>query len=154
MKLTIAGPGAPAGEILRFFGPELAAHIEVRPVITAGSMQELYAEHDIFVFPSMMEGLPSVLLEAMASGMPVITAETCGMPDMVQDGFNGLLVPPADDVALENAVSRLAESEELRERLGRAGQESMKRYEWSSAAEKLEELFFRVVRAEEASKRA
>jgi glycosyltransferase involved in cell wall biosynthesis len=154
LKLTIAGPGAPAGEILRFFGPELAAHIEVRPVITAGSMQELYAEHDIFVFPSMMEGLPSVLLEAMASGMPVITAETCGMPDMVQDGFNGLLVPPADDVALENAVSRLAESEELRERLGRAGQESMKRYEWSSAAEKLEELFFRVVRAEEASKRA
>jgi len=153
LKLTIAGPGAPADEILRFFGPELAAHIEVRPVIAAGSMQELYAEHDIFVFPSMMEGLPSVLLEAMASGMPVITAETCGMPDMVQDGFNGLLVPPADDVALEKAISRLAESEELRERLGCAAQESMKRYEWSSAAEKLEELFFRVVRAEDASKR-
>jgi glycosyltransferase involved in cell wall biosynthesis len=86
--------------------------------------------------------------------MPVITAETCGMPDMVQDGFNGLLVPPADDAALEQAISRLAASQELRERLGRAGQESMKRYEWSSAAEKLEELFFRVVRAEEASKRA
>ena len=154
LKLTIAGPGTPAEEVMRFFGPELAANIEVRPVIAAGSMQELYAEHDIFVFPSLMEGLPSVLLEAMASGMPVITAETCGMPDMVQSGFNGLLVPPADAVALENAIERLAESEELRERLGCAARESMKRYEWSSAALELEELFSRVVRAEEASKRA
>jgi glycosyltransferase involved in cell wall biosynthesis len=153
LKLTIAGPGAPAEEVMRFFGPELAAHVEVRPVIAAGSMQELYAEHDIFVFPSLMEGLPSVLLEAMASGMPVITAETCGMPDIVQGGFNGLLVPPADAGALERAIERLAESEDLRERLGCAAQESMKRYAWPSAAEKLEELFLRVVRAEDASKR-
>jgi glycosyltransferase involved in cell wall biosynthesis len=148
LKLTIAGPGAPAEEIVRFFGQQLAAHIEVRPVIAAGSMQELYAEHDIFVFPSLMEGLPSVLLEAMASGMPVITAETCGMPDVVANDFNGLLVPPADDVALENAIARLAESEELRERLGCAARESMKRYEWPRAAAELEELFLRVVRAE------
>ena len=154
LKLTIAGPGAPAEEVMRFFGPQLAANIEVRPVIASGSMQGLYAEHDIFVFPSLMEGLPSVLLEAMASGMPVITAETCGMPDVVTNNFNGLLVPPADDVALEKAIARLAESEELRAGLGRAAQESMKRYRWSSAAEELEDLFLRVVRAEEASKRA
>lgn len=152
LKLTIAGPGTLGEEVMRFFGPQLVANVEVRPLTAAGSMQELYAEHDIFVFPSLMEGLPSVLLEAMASGMPVITSETCGMPDMVQDGFNGLLVPPADAAALENAIARLAESAELRERLGCAALESMKRYEWSSAAEKLEELFLRVVRAEAASK--
>jgi glycosyltransferase involved in cell wall biosynthesis len=152
LKLTIAGPATPAEVVMKFFGPELAAHVEVLPVIAASSMQELYAEQDIFVFPSLMEGLPSVLLEAMASGMPVITAETCGMPDMVQDGFNGLLVPPADAAALENAIARLAESEELRQRLGCTAQESMKRYEWSGAAEKLEDLFLRVVRAEETSK--
>jgi glycosyltransferase involved in cell wall biosynthesis len=153
LKLTIAGPGTPAEEVMRFFGPKLAANVEVRPVIAAGSMQELYTEHDIFVFPSLMEGLPSVLLEAMASGMPVITAETCGMPDVVANDFNGLLVPPADDVALEKAIAQLAESEELRVRLGHAAQESVKRYRWSSAAEGLEDLFLRVVRAEEASKR-
>jgi glycosyltransferase involved in cell wall biosynthesis len=151
LKLTIAGPGTPAQEVKRFFGSELTAHVDVRPIIAAGNMQELYAEHDIFVFPSLMEGLPSVLLEAMASGMPVITAETCGMPDVVQDGFNGLLVPPADDVALERAIERLAESEELRQRLGYAAQESMKRYEWPHAAEKLEELFLRVVQAAKTS---
>jgi len=56
-------------------------------------------------------------------------------------------------VALENAIARLASSEELRARLGRAAQESMKRYEWSGAARDLEGLFLRVVRAEEASRR-
>jgi glycosyltransferase involved in cell wall biosynthesis len=89
-----------------------------------------------------------VLLEAMASGMPVITAETCGMPDVVTNDFNGLLVTPADAVGLEKAIARLAESEELRARLGRAAQESMKRYEWASAAVELEALFLRVVRTE------
>jgi glycosyltransferase involved in cell wall biosynthesis len=148
LTLTIVGPGAPEEEVVRFFGPELAGHIEVRPVIAAERMQELYAEHDIFVFPSLMEGLPSVLLEAMAGGMPVITANTCGMPDVVKDGINGLLVPPADAVALENAIARLAESEPLRQELGSAAQESMKQYEWSSAGQKLEELFLKVVRAE------
>jgi glycosyltransferase involved in cell wall biosynthesis len=137
---------------MRFFGPALAAHIEVKPMIAAEKMQELYAEHDIFVFPSLMEGLPSVLLEAMASGMPVITAATCGMPDMVENGINGLLVPPADAVALEHAIVRLAVSPELRGRLGRAAQESMRRYEWSSAACELEDLFLRVVKAEAAER--
>ena len=63
-------------------------------------------------------------------------------------------VPPADAVALENAIARLAASEELRERLGRAAQESMKRHEWPRAALELEALFLRVVRAGEASRRA
>ena len=76
------------------------------------------------------------------------------MPDVVSNDFNGLLVAPADDVALEKAIARLAESEELRARLGRAAQESVQRYKWSSAAEELEDLFLRVVKAEEASKRA
>jgi glycosyltransferase involved in cell wall biosynthesis len=148
LTLTVAGPGAPAEEILRFFGPALASNVVVRPVIAAGSMQELYAEHDIFVFPSLMEGLPSVLLEAMANGMPVITAETCGMPDVVENNFNGLLVPPADAAALETAILRLAASEKLRERLGRAAQESMKQYTWESAAKELQGLYRRVLQAE------
>jgi glycosyltransferase involved in cell wall biosynthesis len=147
LTLTIAGPGAPAEEIMRFFGPELAANIVVKSVIPAGSMQELYAEHDIFVFPSLMEGLPSVLLEAMASGMPVITTETCGMPDIVENNFNGLLIAPADATAIEKAILELAESEETRQRLGRAAQESMKRYTWENAAVQLQDLFRRVLRS-------
>ncbi len=143
--MTFAGPGIPVAKVLRFLGDELAQHVIVRDVIPAERMQELYAEHDIFVFPSLMEGLPLVLLEAMASGMPVITTESCGMPDVVEDGFNGLLIPPADGSALEEAVLRLANSEEVRSRLGGAARETMRRYTWERAGRELEALFCRVV---------
>jgi len=146
-SMTFAGPGVPANEILRFFGDALAEHVTIRDVVPAQRMQELYAEHDIFVFPSLMEGLPSVLLEAMAGGMPVITTETCGMPDVVEDGFNGLLIPPADARALEEGIMRLANSEGLRARLGTAASNSMKRYTWENSALRVESLFLRVLGA-------
>jgi len=111
-------------------------------------MQELYAAHDIFLFPSLMEGLPSVLLEAMASGMPVVTTETCGMPDVVDNGFNGLLVAPADAPAIEAAVLRLAADPALRQRLGQAAQQSMKRYTWERSAEMLEHFFHYIIARE------
>ena len=151
LTLTIVGAGVPAEELFGFFGKDLAPHIVVRPVVPWESMQELYAEHDIFIFPSLMEGLPSVLLEAMASGMPVITTETCGMPDAVENNFNGLLIPPADAAALEEAILRLGNSAELRQRLGQAARESMSRYTWERAAGLLEALFRRVLTAEGSS---
>jgi glycosyltransferase involved in cell wall biosynthesis len=104
-------------------------------------MQQVYAEYDIFVFPSLMEGLPSVILESMAAGMAVITTETCGMADVVEDGFNGLLIPPANAEAIEDAILRLAQSPLLRQQLGQAAQESMKRLTWEKSAEKLEKVF-------------
>jgi glycosyltransferase involved in cell wall biosynthesis len=152
MTLTIAGPGFPAEEIVRFFGDELAARIVVRPAVPAENMPELYREHDVLIFPSLMEGLPNVLLEAMASGMPVVTTETCGMPDVVEDQFNGLLIPPADAATIEQAILRLAESEELRRRLGEAARESMRRQTWERTGQRLEDLFLRVV-AKEARRR-
>jgi glycosyltransferase involved in cell wall biosynthesis len=148
MTLTIAGPGLPAEEIVRFFGTEFIDRIIVRAAVSAEDMPVLYGEHDILVFPSLMEGLPNVLLEAMASGMPVVTTETCGMPDVVEDEFNGLLVQPADAAALERAISRLAESEELRRRLGEAARESMRRQTWERAGRQLETLFLRVLENE------
>jgi len=137
-RFTIAGAGVPAQQLREFFGDSLSDQILVEPVVQADRMPELYAKHDVLLFPSLMEGLPSVLLEAMASGMAVITTETCGMPDMVENGFNGLLVPPADSAAIESAILHLCESEELGERLGRAAQESMRRYTWQRSAARLE----------------
>jgi len=148
LTVTFAGTGASPEAISRFFGSELQERIVVRPVMAAERMPELYAEHDAFVFPSLMEGLPSVILEAMASGMPVITTETCGMPDIIEDNFNGLLIPPGDAVALEEAIVRLANSDELRERLGRAAQESARRHTWEHAARMFEGLCQRVLAAE------
>jgi glycosyltransferase involved in cell wall biosynthesis len=145
MTMTFAGCGCLPEIIKDFFDPKLASTVVVRPVVPSGQMQELFAVHDIFLFPSLLEGLPSVLLEAMASGMPVITTEACGMPDVVEDGFNGLLIPPADARAIEEAVLRFATSPDLRRRLGQAAQQSMARYTWERSAILLEKLFRHVL---------
>lgn len=148
LTMTFAGCGVPAAEIQQFFGTDLEGRIAVCPTVEAGKMQQLYAEHDVFLFPSLMEGLPSVLMEAMATGMPVVTTETCGMPDVVEHEFNGILVPPADAPAIEVAILRLARSAELRSTLGEAARETMKRYTWDRAARQLEALYRHVLAAE------
>ena len=148
LTMTFAGCGCPPETIKEFFGPKLAPTIVVQPVVPSGQMPELFASHDVFLFPSLVEGLPSVLLEAMASAMPVITAETCGMPDVVENDFNGLLIPPADALAIEEAVLRLAASPGLRQRLGQTAQQTVTRYTWERSAILLEKLFRRVIAGE------
>ena len=141
LRFTFAGPAVEPEVILRFFGNETSHNIDIVPTVPWEQMPPFYAEHDILVFPSLVEGQPGVLLEAMASGMPVITTETCGMPDVVEDGSSGLLIPPADAVGLEAAILLLAESPELRERLGRAAQERMRRQTWRDSAQRLVRFF-------------
>jgi len=103
-------------------------------------MPSVYASHDIFVFPSLVEGMPLTLLEAMASGMPVVTTTSSGMQDVVENDFNGLLVPPANTSELARAVSKLCGSVELRCRLGHEAQNTMRRYTWPRITEQLEEI--------------
>jgi glycosyltransferase involved in cell wall biosynthesis len=148
LTMTFAGCGVLPEEIQRFFGSELAGRIIVRPIVPVEQMPELYAEHDVFLFPSLVEGLPLVLLEAMATGMPVITTGTCGMADVVEDEFNGLLIPPANAQAIEEAIVRAAQSAELRKKLGEAARETMKRHTWERAARQLEALYWHVLAAE------
>jgi glycosyltransferase involved in cell wall biosynthesis len=148
MTMSFVGCGCPVETVKEFFGPKLAPAIVVQPIVPSDQMHELFSSHDIFLFPSLMEGLPSVLLEAMASSMPVITTETCGMPDVVEDDFNGLLIPPANAQAIEQAVLRLAASPTLRQRLGQSAQQTMTRYTWERSAFMLEKLFRHVIAAE------
>jgi glycosyltransferase involved in cell wall biosynthesis len=141
VRLTIAGCSVNEGIVRQFFGTRLEQNIEVIPFLPSGQMPSIYAAHDVFVFPSLMEGLPLVLLEAMAGGMPVVTTETCGMPDIVQDDVNGLLVPPANGEAIAEAIVRLHCSRELRRRLGLAAQAHMRNYTWEKIAVRVEAVF-------------
>jgi len=141
LRLTIAGCLTDAGAIRRNFTENLRERVEVLPFIPAPQMPSLYAQHDVFLFPSLMEGMPLVLLEAMAAGMPVVTTETCGMADIVEHEHNGLVVKPADAPGIVESVTRLAESAELRARLGRAAQETMRRHTWEHMARQVEKIF-------------
>jgi glycosyltransferase involved in cell wall biosynthesis len=75
---------------------------------------------DIFVLPSHKEALPIALLEAMATGLPVVATRVGGVPEIVEDGENGILVPPAAPEAIEGALRTLARDTAMAERLGRA----------------------------------
>jgi glycosyltransferase involved in cell wall biosynthesis len=79
----------------------------------------LLAAMDVFVLPSLWEGLPLSMVLAMSAGVPVIATRVAGIPEVVEDGRTGLLVPPSDPVALGAALTRLFEDPLLRQRLGR-----------------------------------
>jgi len=141
LRLTVAGCLVDEGTVRRSFPTALQPRVAVVPFVPAAEMPGVYAEHDLFVFPSLVEGMPLCLLEAMASGMPLVTTDTCGMADVVEDGRNGLLVKPADAASFAESVARLIDCRELRERLGRAAQESMRLYTWDRIASRVEKVF-------------
>jgi glycosyltransferase involved in cell wall biosynthesis len=138
LRLTVAGCGASEAEVKKYFEPELRDQICVVPFVKRDDMLAVYQQHDIFVFPSLVEGMPLTLLEAMATGMPVVTTNTSGMADVVEDKIDGLLVPAADAETLKMAIERLSGSVALRRQLGLAAQEKMRRYTWKRVTEELE----------------
>jgi len=149
VSLTIAGCGNSEAEVRSSFAPEIRDRVSIVPFVQRNEMPSVYASHDVFVFPSLVEGMPLTLLEAMASGMPVVTTLSSGMQDVVENDFNGLLVPPAESAELVAAIRRLCGSTELRCRLGHEAQLTMRRYTWPRITHQLEELFTLAIKNEQ-----
>jgi glycosyltransferase involved in cell wall biosynthesis len=82
---------------------------------------QLIYDFDIFVHPSRWEGFGLVFLEAMAAGVPIIATRTSAIPEIVEDGETGLLVPVDDEDALSDALSLLLADPPLRKQMGMAG---------------------------------
>jgi glycosyltransferase involved in cell wall biosynthesis len=103
----------------------------------------LFRAADAVAVPSVrdekgnVDGLPNVLLEAMAVGRPVVSTRIAGVPDVVDDGQSGLLVPPADDDALADALARVRADPSLRARLGAAALQTARRLSWTSYGDQL-----------------
>ena len=109
---------------------ELARSGLVRVIGYRENAVEYIRAADFHILPSLYEGLPNVVLEAMAAGTPSIATRVQGTPELIEDGVSGLLVPPADPGALGAAIDRLYKDETLRVSMGmaakkRAGQFSM-----------------------------
>jgi glycosyltransferase involved in cell wall biosynthesis len=111
---------------------------------TASDMRDVYAQADIVVLTSDWEGTPNVLLEAMASGLPVVATSVGGVPDIVQDGDTGYLAAPGDDDAFVGALIKLIRDPELKRKMGcRARQHVQAHF----SVERLPELLSRVYEA-------
>src|SRR6267154_2514611 len=144
-RLTIAGCQEPEEKVRRCFAKAAQGALEVWPFVARAEVSSLYAEHEFFVLPSLMEGMPLVLLEAMASGMPVVTTESSGMTDLVEDSYDGLLVIPGDAESLSAAIVNPCRDTDQRLRLGTAAQGKMKRYTWKQSARRTEKVFYRAI---------
>ena len=106
----------------------------------------LYALSDIFVLPSLYENFPACILEAMASQCAVVSTSVGGIPEMIENGKDGILIPPNDAEAIADSLTRLAEDKTLRADLGRRARESViGKYNWKDAASKTLEFYEEVI---------
>ncbi len=105
-------------------------------------VSEILKELDIFVLASTSEGMPLSILEAMAAGKPVVATNCGGIPEMLDHGRTGLLVPPADPDAISEAISGLLEDPACAERLGEAAREKFfKEFTVNGMIERYERLY-------------
>jgi colanic acid/amylovoran biosynthesis glycosyltransferase len=117
--LRIAGDGPDrAGLEQDIAGRNLARHVVMEGFLNQDKLGELYAECDTLALPSFAEGIPVVLMEAMAMEIPCVATWITGIPEIIQHGTDGLLAPPGDAEALARAIARLMDNPELRRSLG------------------------------------
>lgn len=99
-------------------------------------LMKCYGQSNIFLFPSRHEGMPNALLEAMASGLPVVASCIAGSEELVVDGETGYLVPSEDIESLQTALKKLLSDPALREQMGRASRQYVEaNYSWESTAQ-------------------
>jgi glycosyltransferase involved in cell wall biosynthesis len=144
---VIAGRGLHGGEspesIMELARSLRVAHALRCPGWVSGAMKESFLrESDVFVLPSYFEALPVALLEAMARGVPVIATRVGGIPDVIEDGVNGLLVDPGQPEALARAIIAMLTDDALRTRLREAARTHVrKRYSTEAVIEDLAALY-------------
>jgi glycogen synthase len=95
------------------------------------------AHADLLVLPSLYEELGTVLLEAMQAALPIVASRTGGIPDVIEDGVNGLLVPPGEPKALARAIDHILSDGDLARRLSEGAYERGKDYDWEVLAERI-----------------
>jgi glycosyltransferase involved in cell wall biosynthesis len=141
-QLVLAGDGDLEG-IARLSRP-LGAAVLVLPWVRPATRDRLLAESDVFVLPSYREGMPMALLEAMASGLPAITTAVGGIPDVMEDGGQGIFVQPGDVNGLSAALEAMIRDEPRRLELGRHARERAARFDVAGYMSRLQGLYQRV----------
>lgn len=143
--LFIAGSG-PEQRVLEELTQSLGLADRVRFLGYRDDTREIYEALDVFCLSSLREGLPNVLLEAMALETPVAATRVSGVPRLVQHEASGLLVEPGSEKALAGALGRLLRDPALRERLARAGRQTIEeRYSFDVRTQKVRDVYDRLL---------
>jgi glycosyltransferase involved in cell wall biosynthesis len=140
IQLVLAGKGDQEME-LRARARQMKVDQYVTFVGWRPDIHEIMPLFDLFVLPSLNEGMGRVLVEAMAAGKPVIASDTGGIPDLVKHGVNGLLFPPGDEVKLAEHISYLISHPDVAKTMGDRGREMCRRFSLESMIRKLDRLY-------------
>jgi glycosyltransferase involved in cell wall biosynthesis len=140
VRLAIVGDG-PARVALERTAPAGTTFLGER---TGDALAELYASADVFCFPSTTDTFGQVLLEAGASGLPVVAADAGGARELVTPRTTGVLVPPEESRPLAAALLQLAGDRDLRARLGSGGRDAALARTWPAAIEQLADVYRRI----------
>jgi glycosyltransferase involved in cell wall biosynthesis len=93
--------------------------------LNQNEVKEAFAQADVFVLPSLAEGIPVVLMEAMCSGVPCVTTPVNGIPELIEHGVSGLLATPGDVASLTAQLQRMLSSSDLRKSLAEAARDKV-----------------------------
>ncbi len=138
-QLLILGDGPARAEVETAFQAIDTARLRFPGERAPDALSEIYAACDLFVWPAVNEAYGMALLEAQASGLPVIAARTGGVPAIVEDGITGLLTPPQDAAAIASAVGELLKRPDRRRDMAAAALEKTAReHDLSSASRTLD----------------
>ena len=143
-RLTIVGDG-PQLPALRALADRLGVtdRVEFTGAVGQDEIRAYYERADVFALPSFAEGLPVVLIEAMATGLPVVASRITGIPELVEEGVSGLLVTPGDGADLTRALDDVLRAPSARRaEMGRAGRAKVvSEFDLEHIAEQLEGVF-------------
>ncbi len=129
--LTVAGSGPELARLRRLAEAlGVAEAVSFAGRVDNAAMPELYEKATVALNPSRVDNMPISILEAFASGVPVVSTDVGGVPHIAENGRTALLVAPGDSTAMAEAVLRLLSDQELADRLAVAGQEEAGRYGW------------------------
>jgi glycosyltransferase involved in cell wall biosynthesis len=138
LEFATLGAGVGAEEVLRSFPERLRGRVKVFEAKSDAESARIMADSDVFLLPSVFEGTPLTLMEAMHSGLPVVTTNVCGMRDVIDPGRNGLLVPVRSPGEIASAIERLSKDETLREKLGSVARaDALSKYTWRESAKRV-----------------
>jgi glycosyltransferase involved in cell wall biosynthesis len=146
LSLTVLGPGVADAIVRESFPPDVREQVRCVHPVDDEAIANTLASADVYVLPSLFEGTPLTLIEAMAAGLPVVTTATCGMLDVIEDERTGLLVPIRSPERIAHALARLLGSAELRAQLGQAAHaRAAREYTWERAAVPVRTVYQRLL---------
>lgn len=146
-RLTLVGAGSEASALGRMAADLNLRHVHFAGTVPPDDIWRYYAEADIYIQTPDIDNAPSSVIEAFASGCPVVSTDAGGVPALVSDGVDGLLVPCGDHQRAAFQVARLLEDPDLAERITRRARENCEVYSWSAVRNRWASLYRNVAMA-------